>query len=703
MADEQKVVRDENGQEFDAIVRDGEVLRILGPRSAAPTKTAPAVAAPTKDIAQMSTPTSLDSHPILKRILKAALPIYGAASEAEDLVKNTMSDVQQAPGRTVGQNVGSIVGGVAGGRVAGSGGAVAGSGIGRTLGGITGQAISPSEDVDVGDNVKAGLIDALIGGAVKVAGPRVSGLLSNEKNERQHLANDIMGFFGSKSSLTPEQTAAIRPDTILTRGQVTGSQALEDLLAPNQKTIIARQQQAQNMGTVPNKVTTLGPQPAENIPRIGNDAETGMRGATVALNQNKGLRATEARLNKQVLDIAPERTINTTTQVPSSILGPNGQPVMSNQVSQQKIKGPIVLLETGKIVKDQTDAIAKQLEIIEDPGVKTRFKSLISRLQPLEGQGVAGFEEIRAIKSDLYDMLGNAKRWQLTKAEAGLSKLAKSLDEDLKFSVSTWTKPKGYAGPSAEDLLNRANAVTTTRFNRFNDYTNKNIEKAVGDPGTKPFTRNAFPSETYKNAFENVDTAKQMVSTTGRLPTAQAFVNDLEGKFFKHDKGVVEGGAALDYLRNPETAEMMKEFTNKEQRQGLMNFFRRAQIMDPRGKSSVGSMALRFAEGNAILGVSEEAARGNFGKAFMGKAAAKLSILIGGKKFARDVLLNPTQARIAAGLISKPQATPMEVRHILGAIGGTRIILQTGDGKKFNFDKATKKLTPLSEDSGQKE
>lgn len=292
----------------------------------------------------------------------------------------------------------------------------------------------------------------------------------------------------------------------------------------------------------------------------------------------------------------------------------------------------------------------------------------------------------KGIKSDINSGIG--AKVLPDREQAILGKIATALDEDVKSSVAHW-------GPQASAALEKANAANAYEKKTFND----EIVNKVFKGGNKFDPED--PSQFFSKAFESPETTERLKAALGQknfnLIKGHYFDNELMPKIFDSKTGNFNSNALLDELNNPNST--IHNVYNAEERSGLKKFALAARTVAPdTSKAGLWTVAVRgglalMRLGGAVAGISSHN---------VGFPAAEVGLEIGMHDFAKNILLNPRYAAIAARLTKVPPNSAEAnagMKMLLKTLGsaGAVATLKTAEGDKQVQITEAGKIVPLDQ------
>lgn len=583
------------------------------------------------------------------------------------------------------------------------------SGAGTTLGNLVGQTVSSKEEqaaspekFGVGAAYEEGAkdiaINATLGGALR-AGSKVlpfakkvvtTGPVEAIKdalfNSKIVMPKNAKGQI--QQMQLPETMAAIQaaPEVPFTTGMVTKDSMAEDLLAPYMKAKARQAASEANLAT------------AKALLSEDSLAKQGARGASRTQQLRKAWATRENKAYDAVDEIA--KTVQGNAAPASVVKKPgmvtemdaNGLPVQVPGMIEEKIPakvvtGPIRLFDSNEYATNTIKELEANNELIKnDPVLASASNRLINTLKAFTTEKVISYDAARTAQRDLNSLLkGNLNSVTGNDTNRRLTLLKNSLDSDVKKTMEIeW--PDG-----AAEKFQKALDVTRARGNVFTDEINKRVQESTG--------RGAIPESFYQGAFVNASTAKEVAKAGGVRNAQKAFIGQFQGKYENAMNRTFDGATALAEWGKPATQEVAKELMNSEQRQAYEYFLRRAEVIQG-NPSHIGQLALAGSEANAMLGTANDIATlpTNVSSLFS-RAGGKLMAIIGMRKFAENVLLNPAKAREAARLITtqagRPGGDSAAWKFITAANLG-EIMLRNEKGEEVIYDTQTGEASKIN-------
>lgn len=205
----------------------------------------------------------------------------------------------------------------------------------------------------------------------------------------------------------------------------------------------------------------------------------------------------------------------------------------------------------------------------------------------------------------------------------------------------------------------------------------QNILKAAkGNPDITPL-------QVARQALKDPAKMRQFIATTGdRASAKQLFMNDVVEKSIKDGK--FDPSVALNHINTNEL--VAKEAVPSNTLYQYKNFLKRAQLVGPHTENANVGLKLRY--GTAGAAIAAGAANIIQGAGIGLGAKTGGTILLGGaamNKFAKEVLLDPRNARIATGLLdADPMSKTAKIgtKAILLGLKGAQVEFMTPDGVK---------------------
>jgi len=585
---------------------------------------------------------------------------------------------------------GSIIGGMAGSEIPIAGniaGAALGSGLG-TVGAQTLHRIFPetlgSHDIGGSGGEVVGNVatDLITGGIAKGAGALFPSVRAN-------LAQRLGKFF-FPSTLEPEIKAGLKqtPELGLSvgqSGQNPVAQFIEDTFAPNAKNALVKKQQDIIKGIAQPQIVS-----EQNIMKVAQQQAT--QNATAG-------KATSKQLYDAFEPAIPYNTKTVLKEIPGKpIMGANGKPLLSH-TGQQIISNPTyeAIPIQGAIPlnksKQFADTLGKTLDDIIGPsevnavaiggGTGADLVKLRNELNKIRGvetfldpvtksptTTMAEYEQLKAIKDQLSQTLKSVNKDSVlkTKLGGGLNALRNTLGDDIEAGVKGW-------GPNAYNRFTAAQSY----WKQLSEKLDPKLAKQLINEGMNPQT-------TFKNlaaqAMNDPKKTQQLINIVGnRKVASDLFNSNLMKKAFNPTTGEFNPSAGLKYLADRD--EVAKVAIPSNIRTNAQRFLKVAEMVKPFAEHS--GAKLRLMTGGGLLLASTPALINGD----IPQSAKYGSIVLGGAlggNLIGKILMNPTNARVAAGLLkAEPLSRVADIgtKSILGAIKGTQVYFKSQDGNTY--------------------
>lgn len=579
----------------------------------------------------------------------------------------------------------------------GTGGALATIGrsaLGTMLGNTAGQVLegvkNPEQEFSLGEVFAEGAVDAgvnsLLGGLGTIAGKAIPLASAIKKRGFKEAMSDAIldtKMFKSRNAAgkvvdmyTPETRAAINaaPDVPMTIGMVTGQTLPEQVLTPT----LAKQ--ARDVAAAENLKTI-----EKFMPKVDR-AAAGKAAVKRTEEVRKALGEAEKLAYKKVDNIAKQHVKTFQTGVERQVIPAKVDPTTLRTIPARTVEAPVKETIEGPINIGEVKMYAQQnlgklRDVIDTLGASSplapKLKQVEKTLSGFENRDVIPYTTAREIQAQINGVLRSKDSGILPDNSTRILRDLKSkLDKDVIASMEMdWPKGSVQAFQDAlKTTESRGNVITA------------NINKAVKQ-GRK------VPETFFNDAFKTATQARETVRVAGKEATAQEFTRQFTDKFWNKPEKAFDGAQALAEWGKVKNSEVAKVVLNKEQRQAMDQFFRRAGAIsgDP---SNIGVLALGTQEANAGIGTVRDlaGAAGNPLKLFTGGSLLKLTAIVGGRQFSEKVLLNPAKARQASRLLgmksTRPEAKSLARAFILGG-GIGEIILRADNGEEVKYNPDT--------------
>ena len=573
--------------------------------------------------------------------------------------------------------------------ILGTGGDILGGPLGGAAGGFVGSAIKNYPQFFGGDKTDAVtnvLKDTAEQGAMPLIAPALTegagklgqfigthGASIFSKQVPQDLLDATHSFPGGMPTSVGQETGS-GAAKLLERSLAPGKQ--RELYGIQNELLDARENELRQQLTGMNKTSLQLPSSSGSGPSISNEEFYGNEGKAAI---QKNFDASKANMGKKygLIDRDAEASklnINVPTgeTQTSSVLDAEGNPTVTPEMKQVEIKGPIMYPQTGAIINKILPELQTTINRLpQDSPNRNRLVQLASTMQDL-GKGIAGedgsttfvkdWNTIKQFRTDVYRSLNTTLPGDTSRAQGGLKLLADSLGKDIDTSVkSVWDK----VSPGSSDRM--ADALSTSRdhFSTFND---RIQSSAFGTP-----KRPADASTIFNTAKTNPEAAGEMIKslgTDGQRSIRGAFFDDI----IKNSRG--NPIQSLQMLDSPSYRRLFSASDYSD----MSNFFKTIQTVQP-DASQMGKYSIAVRGAGVAIGLGGSLLTGHLPIS----TGIGASVILGGNQFAERVLLNPKIARQASRLaqIDPGSAEATIVRRtILGAMRGTKVLLDYGDGEK---------------------
>lgn len=264
-----------------------------------------------------------------------------------------------------------------------------------------------------------------------------------------------------------------------------------------------------------------------------------------------------------------------------------------------------------------------------------------------------------------------------------------------------------FAGGTKRILEQEQQGILREQFNKGGEYlrgtttpfTSEEYGKQALNQLTKTKSGQAFidanfpkgyPSKFFQSFYDTPERTRLLATKLGPggkgLLKGDYFDNVISDKIFDPQSGAFKPGWLIDELSNPNS--VTKDIYSAAERNGMMQFARAAQSVSP-DNSQFGKWTIGVLGGRALLRLGG-AALGGFTHSIE-FPATEVGIEIGMNQFAKNVLMNPKYAAIAARLTKIPpssyeaQSGMKTILRALGAAGGSAVV-SLPNGIKQNVD-----------------
>lgn len=595
---------------------------------------------------------------------------------------------------------GSIGAGLVGGP-AGAVGAITRSAIGTMLGNTVGQVMDSArtgKDFSLGEVITEGAVDAgvntLLGGFGTIASKAIPLARAIKKRGFKEAMSDAIldtKMFKSRNAagkivepISNETRAAINaaPQVPFTVGMVTDKTLAEEVLTP------ALAKQARDVAA------------AENLKTIEKFVPTADRDVVgkAAVKRVEAIRRAYSRAEKaaygKVDEIAKNHVKTFQTGVDRQVIPAKVDPATLRTIPKrvvetpitETIEGPINIGEVKTFAQENLGKLRDTIEVLgAGSPLAPKVKQLEKTLAGFENKDVIPYATARDIQAQINEVLRSNDSGVLPDNSTRiLRNLKAKLDDDvLKSMEIDWPTGSREAFQKALDTTKSRGEVIT-----------EGINNAV-------ISGNKVPETFFNDAFKSATQARETVRAAGRNRTSKEFVRQFTDKFWNKPEKTFDGAQALAEWGKVKNSEVAKVVLNKEQRQAMDQFFRRAGVIsgDP---SNIGVLALGTQEANAGIGTVRDlaGAAGNPLKLFTGGSLLKLTAIVGGRQFSEKVLLNPAKARQASRLLgmksTRPEAKSLARAFILGG-GIGEVILRADNGEEVKYNPDTGESVKLKQ------
>lgn len=365
------------------------------------------------------------------------------------------------------------------------------------------------------------------------------------------------------------------------------------------------------------------------------------------------------------------------------------------------VEAPVYLKETvfvGKKIKHQLEAVLGRAIANEgDQSVKgmysdvlTKVRNLVQPMKHVDTNGkvvdinIASYRKLQDTVKDIWDTLPN--KIKVDRAGGYLKQLQSAITKDMADAYPTNT----LAGQS----LDVAKGLTKQKSRMFPEQ----VQKAIEGNSSQFFQKiMASPEEAalFRNAVVGRELTRREIATN---PQAKEATAELLSRFLNNHTDEVTGQLdvqkALNSFTSREYRGLTRELLTARQRANIEHLLRVAS--ETTGNIGMtGKVALEIRKTGAMINIGTGLAGAIAGGGYAaglnvvtGPATGLVGLVFAGKKYTKDVLLDPTQARRMAGLMKMDPKTPVakkETLKLLKALKGAEFLMIANDanGKEY--------------------
>jgi hypothetical protein len=373
---------------------------------------------------------------------------------------------------------------------------------------------------------------------------------------------------------------------------------------------------------------------------------------------------------------------------PSSIMGPDGKPVMIPETEKIHVNGPvnasnIIALAEG-IINDQMETYGVKssgelLKIVEDKKkqlITTALDLLRNKKVDAGGNVIPiPFEAAWDFKKAAGSLGGFEKAVQPGFKETQFRNLSAAADNDIVNSVSSWKR----GGQKALELYETSKMITANR---------KQLLES-GDPIQSLISSPTSGRDDLDKILSDPLTAAKAIYAGGagirKNLAAYRFQRMIQGAYDNETNTFKPKQLVTEFLK-PENQAVNAKLYSVDQRNEILNLFRAIDdVSQKQSMSGKVAAAIRIGSSGAYLSgeVLSSVIRGNLPGQNIVLPATIMGGALGTMELAKRVMMNPKGAKYLTALVKLPPSSPETVytaKQLFNYLNGTRMFVQDAKG-----------------------